>query len=836
MSEKFCNKVESAAQLDAVIKEIVDVFQEKETEHTWQLFEAELKRLAFIIHNGAFTFEQSFFAGIKILRQPILNSIATERTRLSGAACELVEELGRCLGSKFESLAEIFIPSVLKLCARSNKVFITRAQKCVTTIIRECKMPGLIPKFKESLQDQSKGMRTCAAEFILISLEVNDVGALADYRMDLEWAIRHSAVDSIAAVRTISKKIFEVYKLKFDLRFHDFIDTLDATAKKYLGIKEKQPIKVSRPPIRKLNSTPVGRGFAPLDERIGISTKKIPEKNSSRVIAETEKSPLRASSQWNIDIRLPPTKEKLLEAAQPQKPPTLEIYSGKSTAFVVPFDETKSGNSHSTSTGFVALKQPKFSSAQRVNTVSTLSTTAKRIVNKPSRTQTIPSSGSKQTGPLGSLIGGAQRIKLKESVVDFEDKSKDPPPGHQSRTGHEENGNKVIVSNSNLGTPKLMKSRSMSVPASQNTKTRPTALGVPLGQKTVNTPSSNSNDTKSTLENTTTENFLNSTCASPSPGETDPSMVDIKPLTEVKTGRNKIKFRLEPVYKGNIRSTEIKRSTLSIKSNCHRHFSPYKRSTQVEMKQFKPPPENSSLSKRQSYSEKLAAEQKTKKDPKKRRNKSAIIVTSPLKQQPHFAHEIELFPSKSPPLGFVNPVKFLEDINSTISLQEPRNCDSNILDNAGDRNIFVREPEEYTNDTKSLHINLASAIQAGSIWKEKFVPADHLSASRLILENKGDDEDLGNPYYILGEASDGEGQGSNLVTEGTVNFSSQTSLLELIGESEDTNLDQEKKLSELLIRQIEGLGVEDTIILGESLKDEFPIGTNKKMVEKAIAL
>ncbi|CAG8643665.1 6272_t:CDS:2, partial [Cetraspora pellucida] len=179
--------------------------------------------------------------------------ILTDRTRLSGTATELVEELGRVLGPKFDTLAESFVPAILKLCTRANKIFISRAQKCMMTIIRGCHVPNLIPKFKEALQGQSKILRTCASDFVLVSIEVNDVGNLNNYIADLEWIIREGATDPAPAVRATSKKIFEIYKVKFDLRLEEFVNTLSYNAKKNLGIQE--PTSNQRPRIKTLQKS-----------------------------------------------------------------------------------------------------------------------------------------------------------------------------------------------------------------------------------------------------------------------------------------------------------------------------------------------------------------------------------------------------------------------------------------------------------------------------------------------------------------------------------------------------------------------------------------------------
>ena len=75
-------KVESASQLDNEIKQIVERFQEKETEHTWLDFDSSLTHLIAITRGSATLYEKNYISGIKSLRQLIINSILKERTNL----------------------------------------------------------------------------------------------------------------------------------------------------------------------------------------------------------------------------------------------------------------------------------------------------------------------------------------------------------------------------------------------------------------------------------------------------------------------------------------------------------------------------------------------------------------------------------------------------------------------------------------------------------------------------------------------------------------------------------------------------------------------------------
>ncbi|CAG8441050.1 6958_t:CDS:2 [Diversispora eburnea] len=308
-------KVESIGQFETEIKKIQEILQQKETEHTWQLFDDALKRLLILSRIGAINYEKSLLNWIKSLRQPILDAILTERTRLSGTATELIEEFGKILGPKFEIISDMFVPAILKLCTRTNKIFINRARKCMSTIIRDCQIPSLITKFKESMQGQSKTLRTSAAEFTLTSIEVSDVGNLNNYISDLEWIIREGAVDSTPAVRSVTKKIFEVYKIKFDLRLDDFVNTLPFQVKKNLGVQD-----------RSTTTTTSQRSKIRLQNRIK-ENQQLQQSQQDNIIIYTKDDNVNGSNdkEWVVDLRLPSKNKenKVVSELDKSNPPSI---------------------------------------------------------------------------------------------------------------------------------------------------------------------------------------------------------------------------------------------------------------------------------------------------------------------------------------------------------------------------------------------------------------------------------------------------------------------------------------------------------------------------------
>ncbi|KAI9140556.1 clasp N terminal-domain-containing protein [Paraphysoderma sedebokerense] len=229
-----------AADLDKEFKSLCVLFQDKESEHTWELFDTALRRLGGLLRGGANNFD-AFLPGIKALKQPICNSMLTERTRLSGTACELVDELAKVLGPDFESLSEAFIPTLLKICVRTNKVFITRASNALKSIIRNCNPYKHIPKFCECMKNSSKSLRAVVIELIHLILDTIDSDILEDYVDVIEVALKDGLSDSSPVVRDWSKKIYELYRNDFGDRVERFLDSLPITTKKNLNVTKPPP-------------------------------------------------------------------------------------------------------------------------------------------------------------------------------------------------------------------------------------------------------------------------------------------------------------------------------------------------------------------------------------------------------------------------------------------------------------------------------------------------------------------------------------------------------------------------------------------------------------------
>jgi hypothetical protein len=232
------------------IKSILALFEQKESEDNWTLFDDALTRFT-AVARGSWHIN-GFVGSVRKIKQPILSSLSTERTKLARTALMLVEVLSKSLRERFEGLADFILPAVLRLCTRANKVFVNSASATLKCVIDNSGVPAIAPLLNDSLQSPSKTLRIAAAECIFRIMEVNPIARLEPYTESLEAAIKSSTVDSTSEVRNLARQTFDLYKDMFPTRIDRFLLSLSDTAAKYLkvtkpsAIPRKTPVMSSR--------------------------------------------------------------------------------------------------------------------------------------------------------------------------------------------------------------------------------------------------------------------------------------------------------------------------------------------------------------------------------------------------------------------------------------------------------------------------------------------------------------------------------------------------------------------------------------------------------------
>ncbi|KAI9455350.1 clasp N terminal-domain-containing protein [Lactarius psammicola] len=241
-------KCHSESALSGELELARDPLSLVETEETWDTIANALLRITALLNGGASEYPTTLTSFIRSVYRPITSAATSERSRLSAAAIECISTLATELGPSFDPLVPLFVPTLLSICSRPNKVFISRAKAALHTIIDQTQLISLLPYFVDPLRDKSVTLRLIAIESVLACVRsFNPPDLEKDARAkDVENAIKLTATDASADVRRVSRSVFDAYKILLPARVESFEAPLTPTMKKYLNIAG--PPANSRPP------------------------------------------------------------------------------------------------------------------------------------------------------------------------------------------------------------------------------------------------------------------------------------------------------------------------------------------------------------------------------------------------------------------------------------------------------------------------------------------------------------------------------------------------------------------------------------------------------------
>ncbi|KAG8832262.1 hypothetical protein FRC17_001621 [Serendipita sp. 399] len=224
---------------DHLQREIEDLricLDQEENEESWDKIQRAVARFKAIVRGGGYRHD-SFVPSLRPLTRLISTPMLSERGRLSAVAIELVATLASALGKRFDPLVLGFVPTLLKLCQRPNKVVITRAQGCLTTVIKQTRLPSVLPFLRDAAKDKSVTLRVAAVESAYLCISSIEEDKLSNKITDIESIIKTTSRDPNPEVRKHSRVILQEYREKFPEHYATFVSPLTPTTKKYLDIK-----------------------------------------------------------------------------------------------------------------------------------------------------------------------------------------------------------------------------------------------------------------------------------------------------------------------------------------------------------------------------------------------------------------------------------------------------------------------------------------------------------------------------------------------------------------------------------------------------------------------
>jgi CLIP-associating protein 1/2 len=141
MSSQSIDEIEplyigSTRDLEEVFRDMSPHFEGKESEQNWSRREKSVLKLRRITKgNSPRDFVVAYLAGIRSLLDGILKTVNSLRTTVSTNGCHLVQEMAKASGTGLDSMVEILLQSLIKLCANTKKITAANGDVTVNAVV-----------------------------------------------------------------------------------------------------------------------------------------------------------------------------------------------------------------------------------------------------------------------------------------------------------------------------------------------------------------------------------------------------------------------------------------------------------------------------------------------------------------------------------------------------------------------------------------------------------------------------------------------------------------------------------------------------------------------------
>ena len=160
---------------------------------------------------------------------------------MSASAIEALKII-HALDESFEPFYDIFLPVLLKLFERTNRVFTTRASEAIQVILRNSKSPTskvCLPHFFECMESPSKTLRLAAIKTATTWIIVD--GFIEDPQR-VEALIIKATEDAANEIREASRELFKVFTEKWPDQKDSFALRASVAVQKVLYLQARNPI------------------------------------------------------------------------------------------------------------------------------------------------------------------------------------------------------------------------------------------------------------------------------------------------------------------------------------------------------------------------------------------------------------------------------------------------------------------------------------------------------------------------------------------------------------------------------------------------------------------
>ena len=206
--------VASSRDIDDMVRDMLLYFEGRESEENWVMRERNVVTLRRLTRgNAPQSFPTHYLNGIKTLLDGIFKVVNSLRTTLCLAGCLLIQDITRTCGPKVDSMVEIMMQNLIKLCGGMKKISTQNGNATVDTVIGNVTFtPRILQHVTSAAQDRNTQLRLYAAGWIKTILSrqaryksvIEHAGGLDN----IDKSIRKGLCDANPAVRETMRKTF----------------------------------------------------------------------------------------------------------------------------------------------------------------------------------------------------------------------------------------------------------------------------------------------------------------------------------------------------------------------------------------------------------------------------------------------------------------------------------------------------------------------------------------------------------------------------------------------------------------------------------------------------
>lgn len=206
--------VASSRDLDDMVRDMLPWFEGRETEQNWVSRERNVITLRRLTRgNAPHSFPTQFLTAMKTLLDGIFKVVNSLRTTLCTAGCLMMQDLAKTCGPRIDSMVEIIMQNLIKLCSGMKKISAQSGNTTVDVVIGNVTFTSrIMAHITSAAQDRNAQLRLYAAGWIktIIQRQARHKSSMehAGGLDNLDKSIRKCLSDANPAVRETMRVTF----------------------------------------------------------------------------------------------------------------------------------------------------------------------------------------------------------------------------------------------------------------------------------------------------------------------------------------------------------------------------------------------------------------------------------------------------------------------------------------------------------------------------------------------------------------------------------------------------------------------------------------------------